>query len=156
MVTREDYLEKLPRQANTVPRRYSYVAISDYHWLEAARELGMPQVPVWVRSMPMDSIAAFVLRRHGHDDHLGPLDEARLFYAALTAPGQTQSQNAFARSLGWNAATASQRLALLKLSPEQQAGLVDKSLSLHNARLMVTARRGPKNVADPPSSQTSG
>ncbi|MFG2775068.1 ParB/RepB/Spo0J family partition protein [Streptomyces sp. NPDC048350] len=145
VVSRKDYLQTLPRRANSVPRRFSFVAISDYHWLEAARTLGLSHVPVWVRCMPPDSIAAFVLRRHGHDDHLGPLDEAQLFHAALNAPGQTQSQNAFARSLGWSPATASQRLALLKLTPEQQAALEDNTLGIVEARQMVTTRRSRKD-----------
>ncbi|WPO76180.1 hypothetical protein [Streptomyces sp. KN37] len=144
VVPRNEYLDRLPRQTNSVPRRFSYVAISEYHWLEAARALGLPHVPVWVRCMPPDSIAAFVLRRHGHDDHLGPLDEARLFYAALNAPGQTQSQNAFARSVGWSPTTASHRLALLKLTPDQQAALEDNTLGIVEARQMVTTRRSRK------------
>ncbi|MFJ7063278.1 ParB/RepB/Spo0J family partition protein [Streptomyces microflavus] len=144
VVARDDYLQGLPRQTNSVPRRFSYVAISDYHWLEAARALGLSHVPVWVRCMPPDSVAAFVLRRHGHDDHLGPLDEARLFHAALNAPGQTQSQNALARNLGWSRATASQRLALLKLTPGQQAALENNTLGIVEARQMVTTRRSRK------------
>ncbi|WP_432127504.1 ParB/RepB/Spo0J family partition protein [Streptomyces sp. bgisy082] len=144
VVCRDEYLQRLPRQANSVPRRFSYVAISDYHWLEAARTLGLSHVPVWVRCMPPDSIAAFVLRRHGYDDHLGPLDEARLLDAALNAPGQTESQNAFARRLGWSPTTVSHRLALLRLLPDQQAALEDGRLSLAEARKLLTTPRSPK------------
>ncbi|WP_411078381.1 ParB/RepB/Spo0J family partition protein [Streptomyces sp. cmx-10-25] len=144
VVSRDDYLHRLPRQANSVPRRFSYVAISDYHWLEAARALGLSHVPVWVRCMPPDSIAAFVLRRHEYDDHLGPLDEARLFSAALNAPGQTESQNAFARRLGWSTTKASHRLALLRLLPDQQAALADNRLSLAEARNLLTTPRSPQ------------
>ncbi|MFJ4576780.1 ParB/RepB/Spo0J family partition protein [Streptomyces sp. NPDC088846] len=147
VVSREAYLKKLPRQTNSVQRCFSYVAISDYHWLEAARSLGWTRIPVLVRDMPQDSIAAFVLRRHRHNDYLGPLDEASLLHAALSAPGRTESQNAYARSLGWSPTTASQRLALLKLTPEKQAALSANDLSIVEARQMVSTRRSRKALA---------
>ncbi|HEY9327097.1 MAG TPA: ParB/RepB/Spo0J family partition protein [Streptomyces sp.] len=147
VVSREAYLERLPRQTNSVQRCYSYVAIGDYHWLEAARSLKWDRIPVLVRDMPQDSIAAFVLRRHRHDDYLGPLDQAELLHAALNAPGQTESQNAYARSLGWSPTTASQRLALRKLTPEKQAALSANELSIMEARQMASTRRGRKALA---------
>ncbi|MFJ6934575.1 ParB/RepB/Spo0J family partition protein [Streptomyces globosus] len=141
VVSRSDYLTEHPRHTNVVPRRVQYVAIADFHWLEAARALEMPFVSVVVQPMPRDSVHAYVLRRHCHDDYLGPLDEARLLRAALHAPGQTRSQNMFAEELGYSRATVSQRLSLLELTPGEQAALEAGELGLGHARRIVTDRR---------------
>ncbi|MEV7617587.1 ParB/RepB/Spo0J family partition protein [Streptomyces sp. NPDC089799] len=124
VMSRSSYLQAHPDQAQELEDGTEYVAIEGNSRLAAAREAGLDEIKVMIDeelgSTP-DEILQSALVANIHRQDLDPLDEARALQQLLQATG---TQDALAarlhRSQGW----VSQRLALLRLTPELQEKLL--------------------------------
>ncbi|MFE3074329.1 ParB/RepB/Spo0J family partition protein [Streptomyces sp. NPDC059247] len=118
LVTRFAYLEANPGREADLEAGTSYVAIDGNSRLAAAREVGLKTLKVMVDDgLGADpaSLLESALVANVHRKDLDPLDEAKVLAELLKIHG---SQENLAKRLNKSQGWVSQRLALLKLTPE--------------------------------------
>ncbi|MER6916660.1 ParB/RepB/Spo0J family partition protein [Streptomyces sp. NPDC000594] len=123
IMSRFSYVEANPGQESGLEPGTKYVVIDGNSRLAAAREAGLATIKVMLDealgSSP-DQILESALVANIHRQDLDHLDEARALEQLLTVHGTQEALAArLHRSQGW----VSQRLALLKLTPELQRKL---------------------------------
>ncbi|MCD9146057.1 ParB/RepB/Spo0J family partition protein [Streptomyces albireticuli] len=123
IMTRDAYLEANPGRDGELEPRAMYVVIDGNRRLAAAREAGLSSLKVMVDDSlggDHNAILESALVANIHREAFEPLDEAKALQQLLEVH-QTQDRLAkrLHRSQGW----VSQRLALLKLTPELQRRL---------------------------------
>ncbi|MFE3582686.1 ParB/RepB/Spo0J family partition protein [Streptomyces vinaceus] len=132
IVTRMAFLEAHPGQAEL--GRAAFVVVDGNRRLAAARLAGLDDVPVHVDDSLADSADTLLetaLTAAVQHENLDPLDEAKALERLVAVHG---SQRAVARALGKSSPWVTQRIALLKLTPELQAAVEDRSLPVEIAR----------------------
>lgn len=113
------------------------VVVAGHRRLRAAQQLGWTRVPVVLRDIAPADVLVAMLHENGQRRDLDPIEEARA-YAALKARDDLTDMQA-ARRLGRAQSHVSARLALLDLSPEDQAAVRSGTLSI-----TVGTQRGRK------------
>ncbi|WP_329043516.1 ParB/RepB/Spo0J family partition protein (plasmid) [Streptomyces sp. NBC_00178] len=133
VVSRSAFLAAHPGQDDALGTA-QYVVVDGNRRLAGAKVAGIDDVPVHVDDSLADSadtlLETALTAAVQHED-LDPLDEAKALQRLVGVHG---SQRAVARSLGKSSGWVTQRLALLKLTPELQQAVEDKKLPVEVAR----------------------
>lgn len=132
IVTKIAFLEAHPGQTDL--GRAAFVVVDGNRRLAAARLAGLDDVPVHVDdslAADADTLLETALTAAVQHESLDPLDEAKALERLIAVHG---SQRAVARALGKSSPWVTQRIALLKLTPELQAAVEDRSLPVEIAR----------------------
>ncbi|MER6655268.1 ParB/RepB/Spo0J family partition protein [Streptomyces sp. NPDC000971] len=133
IVTRSAFLAAHPGQDEALGTA-QYVVVDGNRRLAGAKVAGIDDVPVYIDDSLADDadilLETALTAAVQHED-LDPLDEAKALQRLVEVHG---SQRAVARSLGKSSGWVTQRLALLKLTPELQQAVEDKKLPVEVAR----------------------
>ncbi|WP_329391532.1 ParB/RepB/Spo0J family partition protein (plasmid) [Streptomyces sp. NBC_01351] len=132
IVTKMAFLEAHPGQSNL--GRAAFVVVDGNRRLAAARLAGLDDVPVHVDNSlaeSADTLLETALTAAVQHESLDPLDEAKALERLVAVHG---SQRAVARALGKSSPWVTQRIALLKLTPELQTAVENRSLPVEIAR----------------------
>ncbi|MFD8288064.1 ParB/RepB/Spo0J family partition protein [Streptomyces lavendulae] len=132
VVTRLAFLDAHPGQSEL--GRAAFVVVDGNRRLAAARLAGLDDVPVHVDDSLAESadiLLETALTAAVQHESLDPLDEAKALERLVEVHG---SQRAVARALGKSSPWVTQRIALLKLTPDLQAAVEDRSLPVEIAR----------------------
>lgn len=133
IVTREAFLAAHPDHAQDLASA-EYVVVDGNRRLAGAKLAGLDEVPVHVDDAlahDADTLLETALIAAVQHEDLEPLDEAKALERLVQVHG---SQRAVARALGKSSGWVTQRLALLKLTPELKQALEDKALPVKIAR----------------------
>jgi ParB family chromosome partitioning protein len=112
----------------------THVVVDGNRRLAGATMAGLEEVPVHVDdtlAADADTLLETALTAAIHNENLDPLDEAKALERLVVVHG---SQRAVARTLGKSSPWVTQRLALLKLTPELQQAVENKTLPVEVAR----------------------
>ncbi|MFD9084544.1 ParB/RepB/Spo0J family partition protein [Streptomyces erythrochromogenes] len=133
VVSRSAFLGAHPEHEETLAGS-EYVVVDGNRRLAAANLAGLDDVPVHLddsfAETPDRLLETALIAAVQHED-LAPLDEARALNRLVEVHG---SQRAVARALGKSSGWVTQRMALLKLTPELQQAVEDKTLPVEVAR----------------------
>ncbi|MFE2053536.1 ParB/RepB/Spo0J family partition protein [Streptomyces sp. NPDC059459] len=133
VMNRDAYLKVNPQSAEDLDPDATYVVIDGSSRLAAAREAGLTSLKVMVsddEGRTSEELLESALVANIHRQDLEELDEARALQRLLAIHGsQTALAKRLHRSQGW----VSQRLALLKLTPELQARINEEPIDLLRA-----------------------
>ncbi|MCL3998147.1 ParB/RepB/Spo0J family partition protein [Streptomyces lavenduligriseus] len=133
VMNRDAYIKANPEREADLEPDTTHVVIDGSSRLAAAREAQLPTVKVMVsddQGTNSEELLESALVANIHRQDLGELDEARALQRLLAIHGsQTALAKRLHRSQGW----VSQRLALLKLTPELQAKIGDEPIDLLRA-----------------------
>ncbi|CAL9676260.1 ParB/RepB/Spo0J family partition protein [Streptomyces sp. enrichment culture] len=133
VMNRDAYIKANPEREADLEPDTTHVVIDGSSRLAAAREAQLPTVKVMVsddQGTNSEELLESALVANIHRQDLGELDEARALQRLLVIHGsQTALAKRLHRSQGW----VSQRLALLKLTPELQAKIGDEPIDLLRA-----------------------
>ncbi|MFD3337100.1 ParB/RepB/Spo0J family partition protein [Streptomyces sp. NPDC058700] len=133
VVTRTAFLSAHPRHEQSIGDA-EYVVVDGNRRLAAAQMAGLDEIPAHLDdSFATDAEVllenALVAAIHNHD--LEPIEQAKVLQTLVEKYGsQRQVAKALNKSSGW----VTQRLALLKLTPELQQAVEEKSLPVEVAR----------------------
>ncbi|MFJ6651099.1 ParB/RepB/Spo0J family partition protein [Streptomyces sp. NPDC091290] len=133
VMNRDIYVKINPEGESDLEPDTTYVVIDGSSRLAAAREAGLATVKVMVsdeQGTTRDELLESALVANIHRQDLEELDEARALERLLDIHG---SQRALAKRLHRSQGWISQRLALLKLSPELQARIGEEPIDLLRA-----------------------
>ncbi|MEV7856416.1 ParB/RepB/Spo0J family partition protein [Streptomyces sp. NPDC088183] len=112
----------------------THVVVDGNRRLAGANQAGLDDVPVHIDNSlaeSADTLLETALTAAIQHESLDPLDEAKALARLVEVHG---SQRAVARALGKSSPWVTQRLALLKLTPDLQQAVEDKSLPVEVAR----------------------
>ncbi|MFF9025723.1 ParB/RepB/Spo0J family partition protein [Streptomyces eurythermus] len=133
VMNRDAYIKANPEREADLEPDTTHVVIDGSSRLAAAREAQLPTVKVMVsddQGTNSEELLESALVANIHRQDLGELDEARALQRLLAIHGsQTALAKRLHRSQGW----VSQRLALLKLTPELQAKIGNEPIDLLRA-----------------------
>ncbi|MFD0396235.1 ParB/RepB/Spo0J family partition protein [Streptomyces nogalater] len=133
VMNRDAYIKANPEREADLEPDTTHVVIDGSSRLAAAREAQLPTVKVMVsddQGTNSEELLESALVANIHRQDLGELDEARALQRLLAIHGsQTALAKRLHRSQGW----VSQRLALLKLTPELQAKVGHEPIDLLRA-----------------------
>ncbi|MDX3209482.1 ParB/RepB/Spo0J family partition protein [Streptomyces scabiei] len=133
VVTCEAFLAAHPDHAEDLTSA-EFVVVDGNRRLAGAKLAGLDDVPVYVDDAlahDADTLLETALTAAVQHEDLEPLDEAKALERLVEVHG---SQRAVARALGKSSGWVTQRLALLKLTPELKKALEDKTLPVKVAR----------------------
>lgn len=133
VVTRSAFLAAHPGQDEALGTA-QYVVVDGNRRLAGAKMAGIDDVPVHVDDSlaeDADTLLETALTAAVQHEDLAPLDEAKALQRLVEVHG---SQRAVARSLGKSSGWVTQRLTLLKLTPDLQQAVEDKKLPVEVAR----------------------
>ncbi|MCX4970777.1 ParB/RepB/Spo0J family partition protein [Streptomyces sp. NBC_00654] len=133
VVTREAFLGAHPGQEESLGGA-QYIVVDGNRRLAGATLAGLDDVPVHIDDSladDADTLLETALTAAVQHESLDPLDEAKALQRLVQVHG---SQRAVARALGKSSPWVTQRIALLKLTPELQAAVEDRSLPVEIAR----------------------
>jgi ParB family transcriptional regulator, chromosome partitioning protein len=133
VVTRSAFLTAHPGQDEALGTA-QYVVVDGNRRLAGAKVAGIDDVPVHIDDSladNADTLLETALTAAVQHEDLDPLDEAKALQRLVEVHG---SQRAVARSLGKSSGWVTQRLALLKLTPELQQAVGEKKLPVEVAR----------------------
>lgn len=133
VVTRAAFLSAHPGHEGDLGPA-AYVVVDGNRRLAGANMAGLDDVPVHIDDSlaeNADTLLETALTAAIQHESLDPLDEAKALQRLVEVHG---SQRAVARSLGKSSPWVTQRIALLKLTPELQKAVENKSLPVEVAR----------------------
>ncbi|WP_331748662.1 ParB/RepB/Spo0J family partition protein (plasmid) [Streptomyces sp. NBC_00984] len=133
VVTRAAFLSAHPGH-DTELGSATHVVVDGNRRLAGAKLAGLDDVPVHIDNSLVesaDTLLETALTAAIQHESLDPLDEAKALERLVEVHG---SQRAVARALGKSSPWVTQRLALLKLTPDLQQAVEDKSLPVEVAR----------------------
>ncbi|WP_331734586.1 MULTISPECIES: ParB/RepB/Spo0J family partition protein [unclassified Streptomyces] len=133
VVTRAAFLSAHPGH-DTELGSATHVVVDGNRRLAGANLAGLDDVPVHIDNSlaeSADTLLETALTAAVQHESLDPLDEAKALERLVEVHG---SQRAVARALGKSSPWVTQRLALLKLTPDLQQAVEDKSLPVEVAR----------------------
>ncbi|MEU9083413.1 ParB/RepB/Spo0J family partition protein [Streptomyces sp. NPDC048357] len=133
VVSRQAFLTAHPSHEGQLDQA-AYIVVDGNRRLAAANLAGLDDIPVHVDDSlahDADTLLETALTAAVQHENLDPLDEAKALQRLVHVHG---SQRAVARALGKSSPWVTQRLALLKLTPELQDAVEDRSLPVEIAR----------------------
>ena len=113
----------------------SYQIIAGERRYRAAKLVGMPRVPVFIRSMSDEDVMVCALIENLQRENLNPLEEAQAIKTLRDTLNLTQE--AVAEKIGRSRSSIANALRLLQLSPEAQDDLRSGKLSAGHARALL-------------------
>ncbi|WP_051796620.1 ParB/RepB/Spo0J family partition protein [Streptomyces sp. NRRL S-87] len=133
VVSRSAFLSAHPEFEGTLAGA-EYIVVDGNRRLAAANLAGLDDVPVHLDDSFAESadtlLETALIAAVQHED-LSPMDEAKALERLVEVHG---SQRAVARALGKSSSWVTQRMALLKLTPELQQAVEEKTLPVDVAR----------------------
>ncbi|MET9607296.1 ParB/RepB/Spo0J family partition protein [Streptomyces sp. NPDC006512] len=132
-VTRQAFLAAHPGHEEQIGQA-AYIVVDGNRRLAAANLAGLDELPVHVDdslAQDADTLLETALIAAVQHENLDPLDEAKALQRLVDVHG---SQRAVARALGKSSPWVTQRIALLKLTPELQEAVEDRTLPVEIAR----------------------
>ena len=137
VISREAFVKLKPEHEGAFDDKVRFVVLYGNRRLAAAPLAGLKVLKVDVASSPESAsdIRASALVENIHRKNLAPLEEAREVAALVEEVGSGAEA---ARQLGLSKGWVSQRLALLKLTPELQKKLRQGDLKVKEARSLGT------------------
>ncbi|OEJ22551.1 ParB/RepB/Spo0J family partition protein [Streptomyces subrutilus] len=133
IVTRAAFLSAHPGHEETLADAL-YVVVDGNRRLAAANQAGLDDVPVHVDDTfaeNADTLLETALIAAVQHENLDPMDEAKALQRLVGVHG---SQRAVGRALGKSSGWVTQRMALLKLTPDLKQAVEDKTLPVEVAR----------------------
>ncbi|MFD7631458.1 ParB/RepB/Spo0J family partition protein [Streptomyces sp. NPDC059851] len=133
VVTRQAFLAAHPSHEDQISDA-AYVVVDGNRRLAASKLAGLDDLPVHVDdslAQDADTLLETALTAAVQHENLEPLEEAKALERLVHVHG---SQRAVARALGKSSPWVTQRIALLKLTPELQQQVEDRSLPVEIAR----------------------
>ncbi len=133
VVTRTAFLAAHPDHEQALGAA-EYVVVDGNRRLAGATLAGLDDVPIHIDDSlaeDADTLLETALIAAVQHENLDPLDEAKALKRLIEVHG---SQRAVARALGKSSPWVTQRIALLKLTPELQEAVEDRSLPVEVAR----------------------
>ncbi|MFD5882908.1 ParB/RepB/Spo0J family partition protein [Streptomyces yangpuensis] len=133
VVTRQAFLAAHPRHEDRIGQA-AYVVVDGNRRLAASNLAGLDDLPIHVDdslAQDADTLLETALTAAVQHENLDPLEEAKALQRLVHVHG---SQRAVARALGKSSPWVTQRIALLKLTPELQDAVEDRSLPVEIAR----------------------
>lgn len=133
VVTRTAFLAAHPDHEQALGAA-EYVVVDGNRRLAGATLAGLDDVPIHIDdslAKDADTLLETALIAAVQHENLDPLDEAKALKRLIEVHG---SQRAVARALGKSSPWVTQRIALLKLTPELQEAVEDRSLPVEVAR----------------------
>ncbi|MFD5513386.1 ParB/RepB/Spo0J family partition protein [Streptomyces sp. NPDC127051] len=133
VVTRAAFLAAHPGHEEALADA-RYIVVDGNRRLAAANQAGLDDVPVHVDDSfaeDADTLLETALIAAVQHENLDPMDEARALQRLVGVHG---SQRAVARALGKSSGWVTQRMALLKLTPDLKQAVEDKTLPVEVAR----------------------
>ncbi|MFI5945892.1 ParB/RepB/Spo0J family partition protein [Streptomyces uncialis] len=133
VVTRQAFLTAHPGHEEKIGTA-QYIVVDGNRRLAGARLAGLEDVPIHLDDSladDADTLLEAALTAAVQHENLDPLDEAKALQRLITVHG---SQRAVARSLGKSSGWVTQRIALLKLTPELQQAVEKKQLPVEIGR----------------------
>ncbi|MFD6113969.1 ParB/RepB/Spo0J family partition protein [Streptomyces yangpuensis] len=133
VVTRQAFLAAHPGHEDRIGQA-TYVVVDGNRRLAASNLAGLDDLPIHVDdslAQDADTLLETALTAAVQHENLDPLEEAKALQRLVHVHG---SQRAVARALGKSSPWVTQRIALLKLTPELQDAVEDRSLPVEIAR----------------------
>ncbi|WP_051807934.1 ParB/RepB/Spo0J family partition protein [Streptomyces sp. NRRL F-2664] len=133
VVSRQAFLAAHPGHEDQIGQA-AYVVVDGNRRLAASTLAGLDDVPIHVDdslAQDADTLLETALTAAVQHENLDPLEEAKALQRLVHVHG---SQRAVARALGKSSPWVTQRIALLKLTPELQDAVEDRSLPVEIAR----------------------
>ncbi|MGW7343096.1 ParB/RepB/Spo0J family partition protein [Streptomyces sp. NPDC054854] len=132
-VTRQAFLAAHPGHEAQIGQA-AYIVVDGNRRLAAANLAGLDNLPVHIDdtlAQDADTLLETALIAAVQHENLDPLDEAKALQRLVDVHG---SQRAVARALGKSSPWVTQRIALLKLTPELQSAVEGRTLPVEIAR----------------------
>ena len=117
-----------------------YQLIAGEHRLRAAKLAGLAEVPAFVRTADDEQMLEMALIENTHREDLNAIEVAINYKRLIDECNLIQED--LAEKVGKDRATVANYLRLLKLPPEIQQAIKDKTISMAHARALI-------NVSDP-------
>ncbi|MBI3021087.1 MAG: ParB/RepB/Spo0J family partition protein [Candidatus Omnitrophica bacterium] len=121
-----------------------YELVAGERRLRAAQALGMPEVPVLVKTLSDQEAVEVSIVENAQRENLNPIEEARGYARLLEEFGYTQEDAAAA--VGKNRATIANTLRLLTLPEEIRTGLSDGVLTMGHAKALLSVEGRDRQI----------
>ncbi len=135
----------LVRQLKDGANQGQYEIIAGERRFRAARLAGLDRVPVLVRDVPNEAVAAMALIENIQREDLNPLEEAQGLQRLVKEFGLTHEQAA--QAVGRSRSAASNLLRLLNLAEPVQTMLMAGDLDMGHARALLALDRASQITA---------
>ncbi|MFN3874837.1 MAG: ParB/RepB/Spo0J family partition protein [Flavobacteriales bacterium] len=122
-----------------------YQLISGERRFRASQLAGLAEVPAYVRVANDEAMLEMALVENIQREELDPIEVAVSFQRLIDEVSMTQEQ--LSEKVGKDRATISNYLRLLKLQPEVQLGLRNRSIGMGHARALITISDPGRQVA---------
>jgi ParB family chromosome partitioning protein len=122
-----------------------YQLISGERRFRASQLAGLTEVPAYVRVANDEAMLEMALVENIQREELDPIEVAVSFQRLIDEVSLTQEQ--LSEKVGKDRATISNYLRLLKLQPEVQLGLRNRSIGMGHARALITISDPGRQVA---------
>lgn len=122
-----------------------YQLISGERRFRASQLAGLTEVPAYVRVANDEAMLEMALVENIQREELDPIEVAVSFQRLIDEVRLTQEQ--LSEKVGKDRATISNYLRLLKLQPEVQLGLRNRSIGMGHARALITISDPGRQVA---------
>ncbi|HHW79550.1 MAG TPA: ParB/RepB/Spo0J family partition protein [Acholeplasmataceae bacterium] len=110
----------------------SYMIVSGERRFRASKSVGLESIPAIIRNYTEDKVAEIALAENLQREDLTPIEEAEAYQVVMNKLGITQGE--LAEKVGKSRSHVTNMLGLLKLPKEVQDLLLNKKLSMGNAR----------------------
>lgn len=110
----------------------SYMIVSGERRFRASKSVGLESIPAIIRNYTEDKVAEIALAENLQREDLTPIEEAEAYQVVMNKLGITQGE--LAEKVGKSRSHVTNMLGLLKLPKEVQGLLLNKKLSMGNAR----------------------
>lgn len=135
----------LVRQLKDGPNQGQYEIIAGERRFRAARLAGLDRVPVLVRDVPNEAVAAMALIENIQREDLNPLEQAQGLQRLVKEFGLTHEQ--VAQAVGRSRSATSNLLRLLNLAEPVQTMLMAGDLDMGHARALLALERASQITA---------
>lgn len=122
-----------------------YQLISGERRFRASQLAGLTEVPAYVRVANDEAMLEMALVENIQREELDPIEVAVSFQRLIDEVSLTQER--LSEKVGKDRATVSNYLRLLKLQPEVQLGLRNRSIGMGHARALITITDPARQVA---------
>lgn len=122
-----------------------YQLISGERRFRASQLAGLTEVPAYVRVANDEAMLEMALVENIQREELDPIEVAVSFQRLIDEVSLTQER--LSEKVGKDRATVSNYLRLLKLQPEVQMGLRNRSIGMGHARALITITDPARQVA---------
>lgn len=112
-----------------------YLVVAGERRLRAARKAGLTEVPVLVKDVASNEAFELALIENIQREDLNAMEEASAYQRLIDSSNYTQ--DVLSRRLGKQRSTIANSLRLLKLDPEHQQLLIDRSITPGHARCLL-------------------